>query len=162
MKAFLIAITIIGVFGCNNSVKNDLSQKEMELTFYIYPEDISNNSFVIEWQDTLGIDLGYKDFKLNKRPQEVWCVLTNSKQDTLGYYRGRSTPDQYCFFESTDSIVNLNFMIGANFFSEQIGSKENYIEYSKQNKLPIYFEAIQFNLKTQLRDSIKLILKNKN
>ena len=140
----------------------------MKISFAVIPEDYDSNLYSVEWTDTLGQAEGYQGSKLTKRPKEVWCVITNDRKDTLGYYQGLSTAQTFAEFQSKDTIVTLNFMIGLNFFTDKFDSgksMEDYEkaahEYSKDNKLPIFFEPIQINLKTDLRKKYDIELKEK-
>jgi hypothetical protein len=140
----------------------------MKISFDIIPEDYERNLYSVEWKDTLGQAEGYKGNKLIKRPKEVWCVITNDRKDTLGYYQGLSTAQTFAGFQSKDTIVTLNFMIGLNFFTDKFDSGKSIADYekaahdySKDNKLPIVFEPIQINLKTDLRKKYDIELKEK-
>ena len=170
-KQFSIALMIIvfGLFSCGQkSSSTEETQSKMKLSFEVIPEDFERNLFYIEWNDTLGLFEGYQGDKLLKRPKEVWCIIVNNSKDTLGYYRGLSTPQTFAGFQSTDTIVTLKFMIGLNFFSDKFESaktKEGYEKaarvYSNNNKLPVVFEPIQINLKTDLRKKYNIELKEK-
>ena len=141
----------------------------MKLAFEIIPEDFERNIYTVEWRDTLGQSEGYQGDKLIKRPKEVWCIVTNDNNDTLGYYRGLSTAQTYTEFQSKDTIVTLNFMIGLNFFTDKFENGQNMADYektawdySKTNKLPIVFETVRVNLKTELRKKFDIVLKENN
>jgi hypothetical protein len=140
----------------------------MRISFDILPEDYERNLYTVEWTDTLGQAEGYQGRKLLKRPKEVWCVITNDRKDTLGYYRGLSTAQTFAGFQSKDTIVTLNFMIGLNFFTDKFDSGKSMpdyekaaYDYSQDNKLPIVFEPIQINLKSDLRKKFDIELKGK-
>ncbi|HMK27075.1 MAG TPA: hypothetical protein VK483_13680 [Chitinophagaceae bacterium] len=165
-------ITFLFVFGLvscgQKSNSTDKTKSKMKLTFEVIPEDFEKNLYYVEWNDTLGQSDGYQGDKLIKRPKEVWCIITNDSKDTLGYYRGLSTAETFAGFQSKDTIVTLNFMIGLNFFTDKFESGQNEDDYekaardySKDNKLPIVFEPIQINLKTDLRKKYDMELKEK-
>jgi hypothetical protein len=146
----------------------DKSNSPMRISFDILPEDYERNLYTVEWTDTLGQAEGYQGRKLLKRPKEVWCVITNDRKDTLGYYRGLSTAQTFAGFQSKDTIVTLNFMIGLNFFTDKFDSGKSMADYEKaaydysqDNKLPIVFEPIQINLKSDLRKKFDIELKGK-
>lgn len=154
---YLTLLLIIFVSSCQHA-DNSAEKVKTRLNFQVYPEDYERKLYTVEWTDTLGQKEGYVADKWLKRPKEIWCVVTNTKQDTLAYYTGLSMARHFVSFEATDSFITLNFMIGLNFFSDkfdtQQGAKEfsNGIEaYTKDNKLPIMFEPIVINLNTDLR-----------
>ena len=172
MKRFLVYISILIVLelvSCQQKSKSiDISKSKIKLTFEVISEDLQSNWYYVEWKDTLGQSEGYKGHKWFTRPKEIWCVITNHKNDTLGYYKGLSTAQTFAYFQPTDTLVILNFMIGLNFFSEKFGNGKNIIEfennarqYSKENRLPIAFEPILLNLKTDLRKKYDIELKEK-
>ena len=138
----------------------------MKLSFQVIPEDFERNLYYVEWMDTLGQSEGYQGDKLIKRPKEVWCVITNDNKDTLGYYWGLSTAQTFAGFQSKDTTVTLNFMIGLNFFTDKFENGQSMKDYekaarnySKDNKLPIVFKPIQISLKTDLRKKYDIELK---
>ena len=161
---FLIAFGLISCGKTNNTTE----KVKTKLTFEVVPEDYERNLFTVTWSDTLGQAEGYVDHKWFTRPKEIWCIITNNKKDTLGYYRGLSTAQTYAAFESIDTVVTLNFMMGLNFFSDRFGTgknmnnfEKNARDYSKINKLPLVFEPLQINLKTDLRKKIEIVLEEK-
>jgi hypothetical protein len=163
MKQLLYIILILPflLLGCGKT--NNLTDKiksKMKLTFEVIPEDYERNLSYIEWNDTLGQNEGYGG-KWIKRPKEIWCVITNVKKDTLGYYRGLSTAQTFADFQSKDTLVTLNFMAGLNFFSDKFENEKEAIDYSKKNNLPIVYEPIQINIKTDLRKKFEIELNEK-
>ena len=168
-QLYISLLIVLGLVNCGqkrNSTDNPASR--LKLTFEVIPEDYEKHFYSIEWKDTLGQSEGYIGNKWFTRPKEIWCIITNHQNDTLGYYRGLSTAQTFAYFQSTDTLVTLNFMIGLNFFSDKFGSGENMVEfeknakqYSKENRLPIVFEPIQLNLKTDLRKKYYIELKEK-
>ena len=152
------------LFGCNKlNGSKELKNKTIQLSYEIIPEDYERNLYYVSWNDTLGLSEGYLPDKFLQRPKELWCFITNNSHDTLGYYKGLSMPQSYLYFQTTDTIVTLNFMIGLNIFSSKfetdtIGAKEYY----KANTNPIEFEPIEINILTDLRQTFKRELKEKN
>lgn len=168
-RLFYILLIVLGLASCRQkSNSTDNSKTKLKLTFEVIPEDYEKHFYSITWQDTLGLSEGYIDHKWFSRPKEIWCVIVNQQNDTLGYYTGLSTAQSFAYFESTDTLVTLNFMVGLNFFSDKFGSgndmaafENNARQYSKENRLPISFEPIILNLKTDLqkKNDIELIEK---
>jgi hypothetical protein len=169
-RQFYISILIVlGLASCgqkNNSTDN--SKTKLKLAFEVILEDYEKHFYSITWKDTLGLSEGYIDHKWFSRPKEIWCVITNQQNDTLGHYTGLSTAQTFAYFESADTLVTLNFKIGLNFFSDKFGSghdmakfQNNARQYSKENRLPIAFEPIILNLKTDLRTKYDIVLKEK-
>jgi hypothetical protein len=145
--AILLIIALLGCKETNKPIKSKILLK-----YEIIPEDFERNLYYVDWTDTLGLCEGYLPEKSLQRPKEMWCLVTNSKNDTLGYYHGRSMAQTYCYFQAIDSIITLNFMIGLNMFSDKFendtaGAKA----YWEANKTPIEFEPIMVNLKSDLR-----------
>jgi len=171
MKKTILILSITTIIASSCGQKSNLinhSKSKIELAFEVTPDDFERGLYNVEWKDTLGQSEGYQDDNLINRPKEIWCVITNYHNDTLGYYRGLSTAQTFAGFQSKDTIVILNFMIGLNFFTdifEDSQNWENYIkaarDYSKENKLPIEFEPIQINLKTDLRKKYVVEIKEK-
>lgn len=162
--ALSIMLVLISCGQQNNTEKK--SRSTLRLTFEVIPEGTA--SYSIQWKDTLGQAEGYTGSKWLTRPKEIWCVITNLRDDTLGYYKGLSTAQSFTYFDSTDSLVQLNFMVGLNFFSDKFGSGEdmtafiiNARQYAEDNRLPIVFEPILLNLKTDLRKKYDIVLKEK-
>jgi hypothetical protein len=169
LRFFIPLLMFLELFSCRqkNNFTDNLNST-MRISFYVIPEDYDRDLYSVEWTDTLGYAEGYEGSKLIKRPKEVWCVITNDSKDTLGYYKGLSTAQTFAGFQSKDTIVTLNFMIGLNFFTDKFDNGQSMADYekvarnySKNNKLPIIFEPIQINLKTDLRKKYDIELKRK-
>lgn len=160
-KLYFISLTLISIFiGCKEP--NQQSKSKIQLKYKIIPEDFENKWYSVDWTDTLGLSEGYLKDNFFKRPKEIWCFVTNEKNDTLGYYHGLSTPQSFCYFQAIDSIVTFNFMVGLNIFpykfeNDTTGAKA----YWEANKTPIVFEPIKVNLKTDLRKEIEVELNEK-
>jgi hypothetical protein len=166
---YMYLLIVFGLFSCgqkNNSANN--TKSKMRLTFELIPEDLDRSLYYIEWKDTLGQAEGYQRNNLLKRPKEVWCIITNDSKDTLGCYKGLSTAQTFTGFQSKDTIVILNFMIGLNYFTDKFETGQSIVEYANAaqeysiiNKLPIIFEPIKINLKSDLRKKYDIELKEK-
>lgn len=167
MKQLQHFLFIIILVGCNN--KSKLNNKiNMKISFEVIPEDYERNLYTVNWTDTLGKKEGYIDNKFTKRPQEVWCIITNKKQDTLGYYKGLSTVQTYASFQTKDTTITLNFIIGLNMFNNKFDTIQNMADYEKtvnnylkSHRLPLKFEPIYINLNTDLRKQFNLELKER-
>lgn len=130
----------------------------MKLAFEVIPEDYDRNLYYVNWQDTVGESEGYLPAKMLKRPKEIWCVITNKNNDTLGHYTGRSMAQTTAYFQTTDTVVILNFMIGLNMFSDKLDDEKTGREYWEANKTPIEFKPIHFNMKSDQRKKFELEL----
>lgn len=169
MKPCIYIIILFSFFFSGCQKKDYKSEKvKTRLTFEVFPENYERKLYTVQWKDTLGQKEGFIGNKWLTRPKEIWCVVTNSKKDTLGYYVGLSMAQDFVTFESSDSIITLNLMIGLNFFSDKFGTGENMQDfqnnarqYSKDNRLPIVFEPIELNLKTDLQKKYDIELKEK-
>ncbi len=137
----------------------------MKMQIEIIPE-FANGGYSLSWNDTLyQTQFRNDDFFLENRPQELYCYIFNNKKDTLGFYRGLSSPRQWTYFqtrENTDSIINLNFLVGTNHFSEFLfeQSKEYIEEFNENNRERIEFKPIKVDLKTDLRKKLNIELIN--
>lgn len=167
---FLYSITFLLLLALPGCVeKTSTTQKsKLKLSFNVLPEDLEGDIYSIQWTDTLGQSEGYDSKRFIKRPKEVWCVVTNEKKDTLGYYRGLSTAQDFVQFQSIDTVVILNFMIGLNFFSDKFGDGDNMEayekaaqDYSRENRLPVVFKPVPINLRTGLEKQHHMVLEEK-
>lgn len=133
------------------------SKAKMQISFEVIPEDYALHLYNIVWEDTCGQSEGYGSDKI-KRPQEIWCFITNSHNDTLGYYYGMSTAQTFAAFQTTDSIVTVQFITGFNFFSDRFRAPKEAIDYAFDHHLPIAYQPLHINLKTDLRKKTLLVL----
>ncbi|MFA6152184.1 MAG: hypothetical protein WC716_12740 [Chitinophagaceae bacterium] len=133
------------------------SKAKMQISFEVIPEDYALHLYNIVWEDTCGQSEGYEHNKI-KRPQEVWCFVTDKHQDTLGYYSGMSTAQTFTGFQTKDSIITVQFMTGFNFFSDRFDEPKEAIDYAFDHHLPIVYQPLQINLKTDLRKKMVLVL----
>jgi len=164
IQVVLLFLTII---GCKSSINSKSNFNErMKLTYQIIPED--EDLYYVEWKDTLGLNDGYHKDVLNwiKRPKETWCIITNEKADTLGYYLGLSTAQSFAYFKTTDSIIILNFMIGLNFFSDIFDNQTTLVdhqkaaqEYLNRHGLPLKYRPLKINLNKEIRKEFEIELK---
>jgi hypothetical protein len=74
-----------------------------------------------------------------------------NNQDTLGYYKELSTPQTFLAFQSTDSIITINFLTGYNNFSEAFTGDTS----------SIHFEPVIVNLQRDWRKQISIELVEK-
>ena len=165
MKSRIIIILLFNLtlFGCDTlNGSKELNTKKIQLSYEIIPEDYDRNLYYVNWNDTLGLSEGYLPEKFLKRPKELWCFITNKRNDTLGYYKGLSMPQSFAGFQTTDTIVTLNFMIGLNILPEKFDTDTNgAMEFYRANKNPIEFEPVDINIRTDLRQTFKRELKEK-
>jgi hypothetical protein len=137
--------------SCNsNDNTNKSGKSSLKITVEVLPE--GDSSYSISWKDTVGQSKGYK---INNRPFEVWCVLKDTK-DTVGYYKGLSTPADFTYFSTTDFLITAIFMIGPNFFSDIIADERKM--FYEGNKKIIEFNPITLDIKNDLRKTLEFIL----
>ena len=155
---------ILGIlFGCADKPKKlEIDRMKMEIELYL---EFENGGYFISWNDTLCSEFKSDWNYLQKRPFELYCHILNKKKDTLGYYRGLSSPRQFTYFqttENTDSIIDLKFSVGINYFSEFLDEQsEEYIEEFNENfKERIEFKPVEVDLKTDLKKKIEIELIN--
>lgn len=157
IRYFLLSILFcVVVAGCTTKTHSTEKEK-LKLQIQIIPEGITNDSIpyhALWWKIPEESDTTL--FRDVKDPEEIWCIILNSGQDTLGYYMGRSTPMPFTYFNATDSIIHIRFMIGVNFFSEAIKTEAEYEKLIKQIEKPIEFEPIEVNINQHLRDTLEI------
>lgn len=147
-QSFILFIVLTAFISCHSVDKKDSGNKEkLSIVVEVVPE--GDSSYSISWKDTLGQSAGYRFIN---RPYEVWCYVMD-KSDTVGYYRGRSNPSDYTYFSTTDTTVNVTFMIGPNFFSEQ-----RYKSITRDSETVIEFNPVILNLKSGVRKPIEFVL----
>lgn len=125
----------------------------------IIPED-GQGGYSISWNDTLCFifskDVSKGDRYTEKRPYELYCYILNSKNDTLGYYWGCSSPRQWTYFQTldnTDSIIYLKYSIGINYFSSFLAnqSKDYIDDFNNKEVWKNEFKPIKLNINSALR-----------
>ncbi len=121
--------------------------KQMKIEIEIIPESASG-SYSVVWNDTLCSEFKSDWNYLQKRPYEIHCHVLDKEYDTIGYYQGLSTPQQFTYFQiddCTDSIIYLRFSVGVNYFSEYIDSLNDSSIDS------LVFKPIKFDIRTDIR-----------
>jgi hypothetical protein len=138
---------------------------KMQVGYRILPED-DIGGYTLSWNDTLfKSQFTDEETFLIQRPLELHCYILNNNNDTFGYYRGVCNPQQFTYFQlnkNTDSIINLNFSIGINHFSEFLEeqSEEDIEEFYENNKMPIKFETLKNDLRKTEREKLEIVLLN--
>ncbi len=159
-RIFLIlSIFSLIVIGCDIK-KGQKKYDKLSITYKIIPE--YNNVYYITWRDTLG---QRKDFNQLNRPLELWCTIKNQKNDTIGHYKGLSTPRKLAYFETNDSIINIDFKVRNNFFSEfyyKSNDNINKRKWDEYSQMATNFETIKLSFKKELYNEINVILNSKN
>lgn len=153
---------IFFLIGCAEN-PGKLSIDRMKMNIEIIPEDFKGG-YSISWNDTLGKSQG---FAIDNRPYELHCYITNNQNDTLGYYRGLSSPRQFAYFRTKgkkDSIINVKFRVGINHFSEFLfeQSQEYIDKFNANSKERIEFETLRLDLNSILRKKTEIELVNIN
>jgi hypothetical protein len=147
-QAIIVFLTLIALVSCDNRTNNKPAYKQStRIVVEVVPED--DTSYSISWQDTIGQSRGYT---LINRPSEIWCFVQD-KSDTVGYYRGLSTPAGFTYFSTKDTVVTATFMIGPNFFSEQRSDTESTVQ-----EKPIEFVPVRLKLKNGTRKPFEFVL----
>lgn len=147
-QTFILFIVLSTLISYHRVDKKTSGNKEnLGIVVEVVPE--GDGSYSISWKDTVGQSAGYG---LRDRPSEVWCFITDNN-DTVGHYRGLSTPANYTYFSTTDTAVNVTFMIGPNIFSEQMNQSTN----RAVNTL-VEFNPVTLSLKSRLRQPIEFVL----
>ncbi len=154
-QALLILILLTAFVSCNKNKKPGIPLKtSLKLSVEIVPE--GDSSYSITWKDTVGQSSGYS---FHKRPREVWCILIDTK-DTVGHYWGVSTPTNYTYFITTDSIITASFMIGPNIFSDDFQENKEKKGFEEWKRI-IEFNPVQINIKNNLRKKLEFELMEK-
>ncbi len=148
MKKLLLGLFLLTtLFSCDDRNQTTNDKIKMKVTLELIPED--DSSYSLTWIDTIG--LKNNDTEMD-RPIELWCIVKN-QNDTVGYYQGLSSPMNFTYFTTKDSIVDVFFMTGYNWFSEKVTE-----EYVRINGKPITFAPIYINTKTDLRRKLEFVL----
>lgn len=137
----------------------------MKMNIQVYLE-YEPGIYFISWNDTLCSEFQSDWNYLQKRPYELYCHIFNKERDTLGYYKGLSSPRQFTYFQTkpnTDSIIDLEFSVGINYFSEFLDKQsEDYIDrFNEKMAERIEFKPIRVDLRTDLKKKIAIELINK-
>lgn len=157
LRAFLFSLVFI-LFGC-------ATRKEVSTTISVEIIPESNvGDYALVWKDTLGkADSKEAQTFLMNRTNELYCYILNNQQDTLGYYRGLSTPRQWTYFQTKtpkDSLVYLHFSVGINHFSTLLSkyTKKEIRQFNRINKRTVQFKPVIISLDTALRIPYSLTL----
>ena len=161
LKTIIYILSLALVFGCSSKPEK-LAIDRMNIEIEIIPEDLEGG-YSISWKDTLCSEFESDLDYLEKRPFELNCYITNKSNDTLGYYGPQSSQQQFAYFQckdKLDSIINLNFKVNLNPFSTFLHSHDkSYIDnFIELNKEQIFFESIQMNLSSVLREKLEIEL----
>jgi len=156
IKFYILSLLFGFIISCSEK-PTPKKIKELPIKFTIVPET-NDGLYYVAWKDTLGQSNGYDQFN---RPIELWCIIRNQKNDTIGYYKGLSTAQKLAYFETNDTIVTLEFKTGMNFFSEVYnGSSEkrnkNLWDYNIQKMTD--FKPIKLNILKELRQEQTIML----
>ena len=155
MKVFSIIILLVTLVpACTSPAQPDSATPA--ISFEVRADNADRNLYYVQWHDTLGQAEGYTRSKWVKRPKEVWCVITNKNNDTLGRYMGSSTAQNFANFQSKDSIVVLHFMMGVNFFSDLFNEEKDVDSYVKEHQLPRKYGPITVDIRKELNKTTDL------
>uniref|UniRef100_UPI00404A8B04 hypothetical protein n=1 Tax=Flavobacterium sp. TaxID=239 RepID=UPI00404A8B04 len=141
----------------------NIDRMKVDIEMYL---EFEPGGYFISWNDTLCSEYKSDWNYLQKRPYELYCHIFNKERDTLGYYRGLSSPRQFTYFQTkpnTDSIIDLEFSVGINHFSEFLAEQsEEYINsFNEKFEERIEFKPIRVDLKTDLKKKLEIELVNK-
>jgi len=148
MNRLIYLFILLVLLGCVNEPKKP-NIKQMKIGIKIIPEN-NSGAYAIHWNDTLGLKFNNQGTRLENRPQELHLYILNMlenrpqelhlyilnmENDTIGFYRGLSSPRQFAYFQTTknkDSIIDLRFSMGVNHFSTFLAKQSRkYIEEFK-------------------------------
>ncbi len=154
-RTIIATFLLICFINCNRNDKTKKPEKaSLKIAIEVIPEN--DSSYSISWEDTIGQSKGYN---LLNRPFEVWCILKDTK-NIVGYYKGLSTPSNFTYFTTKDSLIKVTFMIGPNFFSNIISEEERKNIYERKVNV-MEFNPINLNIKNDLRKTLKFIIMEK-
>jgi len=149
----LILLFSIFSISCNQGYEDE----KMKVSIEVIPE-YGDNTYYIAWKDTLGLKKYGDDLN---NPLELNCLVKNINKDTLAFYQGRSTPANYVYFDTKDSIIDVRFSKELKLFPPGFSDK-NYIreveKYINENNLPVEYQSIRININTQLRKKLEFEL----
>lgn len=163
MRLFHILLILVVIFSCSNS-ETEQPFNSMKLNVEIVPE-FDKGGFSIAWDDTLGHRFSNEKRYLEIRPFDLHCYVLNKNNDTLGYYRGLSTPRQWTYFQThnKDSLIFLKFSVGINHFSTYLANQTQASIEKFNDKYPEHtsFETIVLNINSALRKKKEVCLVQK-
>ncbi len=136
--------------------KDKNPKKILNVTIELIPE--RENIYYVTWEDTIGMKSKYG---ILNRPLELWCHVQNTSLDTIGYYRGLSTPSTFTYFDTKDSIITIEFSKAFNFFNEAFENEVERKAFWEKNKIPVRFAPIVVNLNKDLKQKLMFELKEK-
>ncbi|HYC83828.1 MAG TPA: hypothetical protein VEB86_01345 [Chryseosolibacter sp.] len=150
MKIKLLILFVSIIFVTCEKTKTRKEKVQLKIRVEIVPE--GDSLYTLAWEDTIGQS---NNSSTADRLKELWCVLTVD-DDTVGHYWGTSTPRDYTYFQTSDSVIQAEFMIGPNVFSSKMtkGLLDDHQEI-------IRFAPVDINIKTNLRKRMELILMEK-
>jgi hypothetical protein len=163
--ALLTLVVLLTACSCSGKSEPH-NEDKMMLDIEIIPE-FPDGAYTLSWNDTLCASFSRDHRYLEKRPRELHCYILNSKGDTLGYYRGLSSPRQWTYFRTTDasdSVISLIFSIGVNQFSTFLSEQtDEYIDRFNQSiGNPTTFKTVMVNINSALHVKKKIELTNAN
>ncbi|TVZ55867.1 hypothetical protein OD91_1139 [Lutibacter sp. Hel_I_33_5] len=157
MKRILILL-IFSIFAVNCS-KNSNKFGKLKINYRIVKLDERGN-YELRWKDTLGKKNGYTKFN---RPFELWTVLWDKNNDTIGKYSGFGAPQKSTDFYTTDSVIKIDFKLGVNYFYQGYFNKtdeEKKQLWNKNLKRITKYKPVFIDL-NNLKKDIPLILEPK-
>jgi len=150
MKGVLGLLLLLSLISCNRTTRATEGKRKLKLKIEVIPED--DSSYSINWIDTLGHSNSYTTLD---RPIELWCLF-KVDNDTVGYYKGLSSPRHFAYITTKDSIIQAEFMIEPNIFSQRMTE-----EILNKNSKIIMFNPVDINIKKDIRKKLEFVLTEK-
>lgn len=121
------------------------------LEIEVYPDDIANSGYVIEWNNPFIFDSN----TVVRNPKYEFHCYVKDKNGIAGSYSGSSSSFTYCNFKTLDSIIEIVFIKRPNLnaLNDSLADNINWMHGYTE------FKSIKLNLK-QLTNT-KIILKPK-
>jgi hypothetical protein len=148
MRLLLILFPIFAL-ACQFDQPAAWRQQDLEISIEVLGE--GGNYYSVAWDDTIGMRDSHL---LYNRPLELWCHVLSVRNDTLGYYRGMSTPMTFAYFETTDSLVILQFAKAFNHFSDAFTSEQARRRFWEKHREPVEYESIRIDLRDQVGEKL--------
>lgn len=127
----------------------------LPLTYQVYPE--TKGSFAFSWKDTLGEGSGYH---LHDRPMELWCLVMDRQGDTLGLYKGLSTPMRFTYFypRPGDSLIQVQFEVMGNYWSEFWQDSTQFPIWKHIADTRKKYKPLQIDMREVLYQEVEVVL----
>lgn len=131
--------------SCSSPSTDSRPKEKLSVILQIIPE--GEDTYSISWKDSIG----RKEFNgIPNRPVELWCHVKNSKNDTIGHYRGANIPKDYLVFSTKESSIKVQFSKNVNRSSNLFSDTDLLRSYLEDQGNFMEFQALEIEIKDYL------------